>query len=68
MQSLRWSSYRGGNVLRIRLGLVGVLVLGLTVVSGGVALAAPGDISTVAGTGTGGYNGDGIAATSAKLA
>jgi len=56
-------------VLRVRrFGLVGVLVLGLTVVSGGVALAAPGDISTIAGTGTGGYNGDGIAATSAKLA
>ena len=54
-------------MLRIRLGLVGVLVLGLTVVSEGIALAAPGDINTIAGTGAPGFNGDGIAATSAQL-
>ena len=55
-------------MLRIRrFGLVGVLVLVATVVSGGIAFAAPGDISTIAGTGTAGFSGDGLAATSAKL-
>src|SRR3990172_4151256 len=50
-----------------RCGLVGVVVLVVTVVSGGTAFAAAGDISTFAGTGTGGFSGDGAAATSAQL-
>jgi len=55
-------------MLRVRrFRLVMVLVLVLTVVSGGIALAAPGDINTIAGTGIGGFNGNGIAAISAQL-
>src|SRR3990170_4317252 len=51
-----------------RSGLVGVVVvLVATVVLGGTAFAAAGDISTIAGTGTGGFSGDGAAATSAQL-
>jgi len=50
-----------------RCGLVGVLVLVAAVVLGGTAFAAAGDISTIAGTGTGGFSGDGAAATSAQL-
>ena len=34
---------------------------------GGACTWTPGDIYTIAGTGTAGYNGDGIAATSAQL-
>ena len=41
--------------------LLGALVLGLLITA--VVLAATGDISTVAGTGVAGFNGDGIAAT-----
>src|SRR3990172_8499243 len=55
-------------MLRIRrFGLVGVLVVVVTVVLGGTAFAAAGVISTIAGTGTGGFSGDGAAATSAQL-
>src|SRR3990172_1575272 len=50
-----------------RCGLVGVVVLVVTVVWGGTALAAAGDINTIACTGTGGFSGDGAAATSAQL-
>src|SRR3990172_6581067 len=55
-------------MLRIRrCGLVGVLVVVVTVVLGGTALAAAGDISTIAGTGTAGFSGDGLAAVGAQL-
>src|SRR3990172_5107629 len=55
-------------MLRIRrCGLVGVLVVVVTVVLGGTALAVAGDISTIAGNGTNGFSGDGAAATSAQL-
>ncbi|HLE38105.1 MAG TPA: hypothetical protein VJA44_00430, partial [Acidimicrobiia bacterium] len=50
-----------------RCGLVGVVVLVVTMVLGGTAFAAAGDISTIAGTGTFGFSGDGAAATSAQL-
>src|SRR3989304_775758 len=50
-----------------RSGLVGVLVVVVTVVLGGTALAAAGDISTIAGTGTAGFSGDGLAAVGAQL-
>jgi sugar lactone lactonase YvrE len=40
----------------------------LTAALPGVALAATGDISTLAGTGISGYNGDDVAGTSARLA
>ncbi|HLE38189.1 MAG TPA: HYR domain-containing protein, partial [Acidimicrobiia bacterium] len=54
-------------MLRIRRsGLVGVVVLVVTVVLGGMAFAAVGDISTIAGT-TAGFSGDGAAATGAQL-
>src|SRR3990172_5145345 len=55
-------------MLRIRrFGLVGVLVVVVTVVLGGTAFAAAGVISAIAGPGTGGFSGDGAAATSAQL-
>jgi sugar lactone lactonase YvrE len=44
------------------LALIAVLAVG-----GGMALAAQGDIFTAAGTGTAGYNGDGIAAATAQV-
>ncbi|HLE39501.1 MAG TPA: NHL repeat-containing protein, partial [Acidimicrobiia bacterium] len=50
-----------------RCGLVGVLVLVAAVVLGGTAFAAAGDISTIAGTGTFGFSGDGAAAVGAQL-
>jgi len=56
-------------MLRVRrCGLVGVVVvLVVTMVLGGTALAATGDITTIAGTGTSGFSGDGAAATSAQV-
>src|SRR3990172_178511 len=55
-------------MLRIRrCGLVGVVVGVVRRVLGGTALAAAGDISTIAGNGTNGFSGDGAAATSAQL-
>src|SRR3990172_3034087 len=66
-----WKRPRGiteDNMLRLRrCGLVGVLVVVVTVVSGGTALAAAGDINTIAGTGTAGFSGDGAAAVGAQL-
>src|SRR3990170_2937888 len=50
-----------------RSGLVGVLIVVVTMVLGETALAAAGDISTIAGTGVGGFSGDGAAATGAQL-
>src|SRR3990172_1309786 len=50
-----------------RSGLVGVLIVVVTMVLGETALAAAGDISTIAGTGVGGFSGDGGAATGAQL-
>ena len=44
------------------LALIAVLAVG-----GGMALAAQGDIVTVAGTGTAGFNGDGIPAATAQI-
>jgi hypothetical protein len=43
------------------------LIVGLLLVAASLGWAAANDISTVAGTGTPGYNGDGIAATAAQL-
>ena len=46
---------------------VGILAGALLALPVTIALAAPGDISTVAGTGTAGFNGDNIPATTAQL-
>jgi len=55
-------------LLRIRrCGLVGALVVVVTMVLGGTAFAVAGDISTIAGTGTSGFSGDGLAAVGAQL-
>ena len=51
---------------RRSLGII-LMVLSLGLLATGVVLAAAGDISTVAGTGTAGFSGDGGAATSANL-
>jgi hypothetical protein len=56
---------RSGWVRALAGGSLAVAVVLVAVAS--LALAATNNISTVAGTGTNGYNGDGIAATSAQL-
>src|SRR5947208_12998235 len=66
---------RGSPAMRLR-AIAGTRhrVVGVMLAAGATAMAlvpvagaAPGDISTVAGNGVQGYNGDGIAATMAEL-